>query len=251
MTWTFAGSGAVFGLVIGSFLNVVVYRTPRHLSVVRPGSFCPNCETEIAPRDNVPVLSWLWLHGRCRGCATRIPVRYPLVEAGTAIVFAGLAAMIRPLWGVPGWWVLAASIGIAAVIETDGRSCPPSVAATGTGLGLASLFVGAGIAHGLGPLPVAVAGLGAGALAAGGLCSAPALRQRLGTGGLSAIPAWGACLGWLGPLPALVGCATTLALVIGTRTVTIGRKGRWSQGALASCAAVGLVAAVVAATFGS
>jgi leader peptidase (prepilin peptidase) / N-methyltransferase len=251
MTWTFAGSGALFGLVIGSFLNVVVYRTPRHLSVVRPGSFCPGCKTEIATRDNVPVVSWLWLHGRCRGCGIPIPIRYPLVEAGTAAVFAGLAATIRPLWGVPGWWVLAASIGIAAVIEADGRSCPLSVSAAGTGLGLASLCTGAGIAHHLGPLLPTAVGLGAGALAAGGLALSPGLRNSLGTGGMFAMPAWGACLGWLGPSPALIGSSTALVVLIGARQMASGPSGRWSQGLLASCAAVGLVAAVLTAAIGS
>jgi leader peptidase (prepilin peptidase)/N-methyltransferase len=79
---------AVMGAVFGSFLNVVAYRLPRGESLSRPRSRCPGCETPIKPYDNVPVLSWLLLRGRCRSCGIRIPARYPLVEAGTALLCA-------------------------------------------------------------------------------------------------------------------------------------------------------------------
>jgi len=75
---------ALFGLVLGSFLNVVAYRLPRRESLSRPASRCPGCETPIRPYDNVPVLSWLLLRGRCRACRVAIPWRYPLVEFATA-----------------------------------------------------------------------------------------------------------------------------------------------------------------------
>ncbi|HEX3693530.1 MAG TPA: prepilin peptidase [Solirubrobacteraceae bacterium] len=82
-TATFAG---LFGAIFGSFLNVVVYRLPRRESLVRPASRCPHCQTAIRPYDNVPLLSWLLLRGRCRDCAAPIPWRYPLVEALTALL---------------------------------------------------------------------------------------------------------------------------------------------------------------------
>ncbi|MGH9094750.1 MAG: prepilin peptidase, partial [Acidimicrobiales bacterium] len=78
----------LFGLTVGSFLNVVVYRVPAGLSVARPRSACPGCGQMIRSRDNVPVLSWLVLRGRCRDCATPISVRYPAIEALTAVLFA-------------------------------------------------------------------------------------------------------------------------------------------------------------------
>jgi leader peptidase (prepilin peptidase)/N-methyltransferase len=81
---------ALFGAVIGSFLNVVAYRLPRKESLVHPGSRCPQCETPIKPYDNVPVLGWLWLRGKCRACGARISWRYPLVEAVTAALWAGV-----------------------------------------------------------------------------------------------------------------------------------------------------------------
>ncbi len=80
--------GLLVGLLIGSFLNVCIYRLPRDLSVVKPRSFCPSCEKPIAAYDNVPVVSYLLLRGRCRHCAARIPLRYPLVESITATLFA-------------------------------------------------------------------------------------------------------------------------------------------------------------------
>src|SRR5215475_4843871 len=78
---------ALAGLLIGSFLNVCVYRLPRDLSVVRPRSFCPGCEKTIVWYDNIPVLSFFVLNGRCRNCNQRIPARYPIVEAATAASF--------------------------------------------------------------------------------------------------------------------------------------------------------------------
>jgi leader peptidase (prepilin peptidase)/N-methyltransferase len=91
----------VFGLVIGSFLNVVVYRVPAGLSVVSPPSACPRCGTRIRAVDNIPVVSWLLLHGHCRSCARPISRRYPLVEAGAALGFLGVTA----------WWMLAEPAG--------------------------------------------------------------------------------------------------------------------------------------------
>jgi leader peptidase (prepilin peptidase)/N-methyltransferase len=83
---------APFGLIIGSFLNVVDYRLPRGESIVRPPSHCPGCDAPIKPWDNIPLLSWIFLRGRCRSCSTRISPRYPLVELLTAVLFAAVVA---------------------------------------------------------------------------------------------------------------------------------------------------------------
>jgi leader peptidase (prepilin peptidase) / N-methyltransferase len=87
---------AVVGSAIGSFLNVVIYRVPLGLSVVTPPSACPGCSSEISPRDNVPVLSWLVLRGKCRDCRTSISARYPVVEALTGILFIAVAIRFLP-----------------------------------------------------------------------------------------------------------------------------------------------------------
>lgn len=82
----FGAFALLLGLVIGSFLNVVIIRLPQDRSVVWPGSACPSCGTPIKPYDNVPVLAWLWLRGRCRTCRTRISVLYPVIELLTGLV---------------------------------------------------------------------------------------------------------------------------------------------------------------------
>ena len=88
MSVALAAAGFAPGLVLGSFLNVVAARVPLRRSVVKPGSACMSCGTELAWRDNVPLVSWVLLRGRCRHCGTRIPWRYPAVELATAVLFA-------------------------------------------------------------------------------------------------------------------------------------------------------------------
>lgn len=85
----------LLGLIIGSFLNVLIYRLPRNKSVIAPGSFCPICNEPIKFYDNVPVLSYLILRGRCRNCKNVIPIRYPIVELLTGFLFTGLALTRR------------------------------------------------------------------------------------------------------------------------------------------------------------
>jgi leader peptidase (prepilin peptidase) / N-methyltransferase len=123
----------VFGLLIGSFLNVVIARVPDGVSVVRPGSRCPVCETPIAPRDNLPVLSWLLLRGRARCCGTRISARYPVIEAGTAVAFVAVAAWsvtAAPTpWALPAFGYLAAVSIALAVIDLDTFRLPFSIVA--------------------------------------------------------------------------------------------------------------------------
>jgi leader peptidase (prepilin peptidase)/N-methyltransferase len=86
-------AGGLFGAIIGSFLNVVAHRVPRGESLVSPGSHCPGCGAELKPYDNIPLVSWLLLRGRCRNCGMRISPRYPLVELATAIAFAAVVAV--------------------------------------------------------------------------------------------------------------------------------------------------------------
>jgi leader peptidase (prepilin peptidase) / N-methyltransferase len=117
---------AVVGLCIGSFLNVVIYRVPRGESVVRPSSHCPGCNQPIATRDNVPVVSWLLLRGRCRRCGERISARYPAVELLTGVLFAAVTARFindQP-WALPAFIYLAA-VGVAlAAIDLDVHRLP-------------------------------------------------------------------------------------------------------------------------------
>ncbi|MEV5716746.1 prepilin peptidase [Amycolatopsis mediterranei] len=119
-------AAAVLGLLVGSFLNVVIHRVPRGESVVRPPSRCPDCGQTIKHRHNVPVFGWLVLRGRCAGCGTRISVRYPLVELGTAVLFALLALRLDPP-DLPAFLYFGA-IGIAlALIDLDCRRLPNAI----------------------------------------------------------------------------------------------------------------------------
>lgn len=85
--WIFGSIVFILGACVGSFLNVVIYRVPKGLSLLHPPSRCPQCKTKLKVYDNVPILGWLWLKGRCRYCRTSISPRYPLIEAATAILF--------------------------------------------------------------------------------------------------------------------------------------------------------------------
>jgi leader peptidase (prepilin peptidase) / N-methyltransferase len=114
MSLAFLGA---FGAAIGSFVNVLAYRLPRRESIVKPRSRCPHCETQIAAYDNIPVLSWLLLRGRCRHCQAPISVRYPIVEALTALLFVGVGLRI----GLEDTLLpaLALTITLVAAAETD------------------------------------------------------------------------------------------------------------------------------------
>lgn len=170
----------VVGLVIGSFLNVVVYRVPLGLSVVQPRSACPGCATPIAARDNVPLLSWVLLRGRCRQCAEPISPRYPLVEALTSALFvlAALpsaialdgAATATPQVLVADVLVLLAFLYLAAIsialaaIDLDVHRLPDALVLPGYAVG-AVLFLAADLLRGdLVSIGTAAAGAGAGAL---------------------------------------------------------------------------------------
>lgn len=131
------------GLAIGSFLNVVIWRVPRDESVIRPASHCPNCDAAISPRDNVPVVSWLLLRGRCRHCEARISRRYPLVELATAAVFLAVAWRIGLHASLPAYLYLAA-VGVAlAMIDLDVQRLPDKLTLPSYAVGLALLGVAA------------------------------------------------------------------------------------------------------------
>ncbi len=126
----------VAGLLIGSFLNVVIHRVPMGLSIVSPPSHCPGCREPIAPWDNVPLVSWLWLRGRCRRCSTSISLRYPAVELLTALLFAALAWR----FGASAWLVVccafAAALVAAALIDLDHQIIPDGISLGGLAVAL-------------------------------------------------------------------------------------------------------------------
>lgn len=121
----------LFGLVIGSFLNVVIHRLPRGESIVSPGSRCPRCSHALAAWENIPVLSYLFLRGRCRGCGVRISPRYPAIELLTGLVFAALAVRYGASPMTPLWCAFAAALIAAAFIDLDHRIIPDAISLGG------------------------------------------------------------------------------------------------------------------------
>ncbi len=135
-----AAISAAFGLAVGSFLNVVIWRVPRRESVVRPPSHCPSCDTAIAPYDNVPVLSWLLLRGRCRHCGTHISARYPSVELLTAVLFAVVGARFSNDGVVFALLVLTAALVALSAVDLEHLLLPNRIIYPTAAIGL-PLFV--------------------------------------------------------------------------------------------------------------
>jgi prepilin signal peptidase PulO-like enzyme (type II secretory pathway) len=242
----FAG---VFGLVIGSFLNVVVARVPARVSLLRE-SRCPGCDSPVRPWQNVPVLSWLALRGRCASCRMPISARYPLVEAATGGVFAGIAV----------WWVLGARVldggvmagasprltdagavlsavaggsavtgplsaqlcvlaaylcfaasGITlALIDLDVRRLPNAI--TGTAFGACLALLAAAVLLGADGWALMRAGLGALALWAFYALLRAVRPDGMGGGDVRLALVTGLVLGWLGWGPLVVGAFAAFAL---------------------------------------
>jgi leader peptidase (prepilin peptidase)/N-methyltransferase len=118
---------ALLGLIVGSFLNVVIYRVPRNESIVSPRSSCPSCGALIGERDNIPVVSWLMLRGRCRDCQEPISARYPLIELACAGLFAGTAARFGRAWDLPAFLVLFAGLLALSCIDVERMLLPKKV----------------------------------------------------------------------------------------------------------------------------
>lgn len=208
------------GLIVGSFLNVVIHRVPRGESIVWPGSSCPWCRGRIAARDNLPVLSWLLLRGRCRRCSAPISGRYPAVEALTAALF--LAAAIRfPSWTA---WIPAAVLCTLAVtlaaVDLEHLFLPDAVTFTGMALGLALQPWIAGTT-----ILDALLGL---FLGAGGLFLLAEAwlwlrgEEGLGLGDAKLLAMFGAFLGWRGAVATLV-LGSIAGSIAGLAMLALGR----------------------------
>lgn len=232
----------IIGLLIGSFLNVVVHRVPAGLSVVRPRSACPGCATPIAARDNVPLLSWVLLRGRCRQCAEPISPRYPLVEALTAALFVvaalpsatalGGALSAPPAMVAADVLVLLAFLYLAAIsialaaIDLDARRLPDVLVLPGYAVG-GLLFIAADLLRGdLVPLGTAAAGAGSAALLYALLWFVKPGGMGLGDVKLAGV--LGLFLGQLGIAPLTVGIAAGFLLggVFGAVLLATGRAAR-------------------------
>jgi leader peptidase (prepilin peptidase) / N-methyltransferase len=135
----------VVGLIIGSFANVVIYRIPRKLSIIKPGSHCPSCNTPIRPYDNIPLISFLILKGKCRKCGKRISWRYPMVELANGLLY--LLAYYKSLYGEPNISLFLVSIYLSTVfliiflIDYDFKIIPDSLSLSGIIIGFGVSFL--------------------------------------------------------------------------------------------------------------
>jgi leader peptidase (prepilin peptidase) / N-methyltransferase len=193
-----ASLAGLLGLAAGSFANVVVHRVPRRESLVRPGSRCPACGVPIAWRDNVPVLGWLLLRGRCRACRAPISPRYPLVELAMGLLWFLLTLRLVTAglgWAVPAYLALAFICLALAVIDASTRLLPNRITYPAFPVVLGLLAVAS---VGLGDLGRLARGLLA-AAAVGAFFLALALisPRGMGLGDVKLAPTLGLALGWL------------------------------------------------------
>jgi leader peptidase (prepilin peptidase)/N-methyltransferase len=210
--WVETGFVFILGLLWGSFGNVVIYRLPEKLSVVTPRSRCPKCLTQIAWYDNIPVLSWLILRGKCRACGARISVRYPLVELLTGIVLAAIFHKYGYQWITLEYLIFAWSLIVVSMIDLDHMILPDVFTLSGIVIGL----VGAAV-NPERSFPEALIGV----LVGGGFLWAIAyfyllLRKEEGMGGGDIkLLAWmGAVLGWTS-IPFIVLVSSVLGSLVG------------------------------------
>lgn len=132
-----AGLAAIFGLLIGSFLNVCIHRWPRDLSVVHPRSRCPKCERQLAWFDNIPVLSYVLVRGRCRYCGVPISIRYPIVELLTAVLFFWFVWHLGPTLFAARYCAFTAMLTVLAFADAETRLLPDELTLGGAVAGFA------------------------------------------------------------------------------------------------------------------
>jgi leader peptidase (prepilin peptidase)/N-methyltransferase len=208
------GIAAIAGLLVGSFLNVVVYRVPRGLSVSKPRSFCPTCDRQLSWWENVPLVSWVALRGRCRTCHEAISIRYPLVEGGTAVVFVLVTwARHGSLMTIP-YCLLAATIISVLLIDTGELRSPLLVAALGTAVGDIALVAVSAVGRHWSDLIGAQVGLLVGTLAFSALRRADPECRRPETFGRGALIPVGCWLGGLGVAAGGIGVGVLVAVYL-------------------------------------
>ncbi len=224
--WFFPVFATLLGLVVGSFLNVIIHRLPRGESLSYPPSHCPRCGVAICWYDNVPVLSYLLLRGRCRHCQGPISPRYPLVEAATGLLFLAAAfKMPQLLWALHA--VVLASLCVAlALIDLEHMILPDALTLPGVALGLLLAVVG-------GPTPLLHAAIGTVLGASLPLAIIWVYRwlrgvEGMGLGDVKLLAMLGAFLGWQGMLLTLALAALAGALV-GVGLIVAGKGSRQTE----------------------
>jgi leader peptidase (prepilin peptidase)/N-methyltransferase len=192
----------VLGAVVGSFLNVCIYRMPRDESIVRPGSHCPGCNKPINWYDNIPILSYLILRARCRFCKVKISWQYPVVELLTAAVFLMIYYYFGLTWKLPVYLVFACGLIVSSFIDIWHRIIPDEISIGGLILGLICSYILPSM-HGTLVHWRSLLLSAAGAVIAGGVIFLMGLagdfifkKESLGGGDVKLLAAIGAFLGW-------------------------------------------------------
>ena len=198
----------VIGAIIGSFLNVVIWRVPNHISIVNPKrSFCPNCKARIAWYDNIPVVSWLALGAQCRHCKESVAVRYPLVESLTGVAFAAVTAGgvfgFYESWALPALFFFAAVSIVVAFIDLDHHLILNVVIYPSLGIGAVLLALASLLAGDWRRMLTAL--IGAVALGAFYLLLALVWAGGMGGGDVKLAVLIGLMLGWFGVPQLIVG----------------------------------------------
>ena len=233
---------ALGGLLVGSFLNVCIYRLPRRESIVWPASRCPKCGRQLAWFENVPVVSWLALRGRCRTCGDSISPMYPLVELATAVMFVGGAIMYGPsvLLGVR--LAFACSLIVLFAIDLRHRILPNVMTRPGIAAGFAaSWFLPPGWISSL----IGIAGGGGILLAIAEAYYRVRGQEGLGMGDVKMLAMIGAFLGW--PLMVLTLVLASFAgSIVGVALIASGRGGMQAALPFGTFLALGALVAAVA-----
>jgi len=236
--WYIVSVAAIFGALVGSFLNVVIARVPKGLSIVRPPSRCPKCLRPIAWYENVPVVSWLLLRGKCRGCQLPISIRYPMVELATSLLAVACVRQLGPTpWAAAAFAFLAALVALT-YIDLDHWLLPRRITIPFIALGAAASFLAGGPG-------IASSALGAAAgfasfAVVGYVAERILKKEALGGGDLWLFAMIGAWLGARALLPVAL-LASAQGAVIGAILLSLARR---KAGAEANPPAEGRDAAV-------
>lgn len=235
---------ALYGLLAGSFLTVVVDRVPRGASVVQPGSACGNCGLRLGPRDLVPVLSWLALRGKCRKCRTSIGIEPLVLELSTAFLFGLTAWHFGLSWRTPAFCVLMAGLVGLSWIDLRIKRLPRAIIHWTAIVGVPLLCVAAIVEH----EPKRIWMMALGAVISFALMGAIYLGSRggLGDGDVRLAPLLGGYLGFLNPGLAPVGLFFGFATgaVVGVALMVAKRAGRRTAVPFGPFLALGTVLAV-------
>lgn len=245
MTWIVVPWAAVLGLLIGSFLTVVVDRVPRGASIVQPGSACGSCGVRLGPLDLVPVVSWVVLRGRCRGCRARIGAEPLVLELGCAALFVAMAFRFGASWATVAYCVLCAGLLALTWIDLRTMRLPREITYTTLAIGAPLLVIAALVEDEPRRIVTMLAGAAI-ALAFMALVYA-ASRGGLGDGDVRLSPLLGAYLGWIGLAHVPVGLflGFLFGAVVGVAAMAVGGAGRRTAIPFGPFLAAGTVVAVL------